>query len=213
MKLKPIKKYLIIFVACFFLFPLASNAQCSYERQAELSKIASNVKFSYTYDVIENEPHFSIAITNLTNDIYIRDDNFNHYINGVGEINLKYDIDGIAIQFDIYSNDVNCKAEKILTKYINLPNYNRYNQFSECTEEPDFKYCEIWSNTNSIDEAEFRKQIFEYSHSQKKNVPQENKTNLSEWIKNNQVYIISVIMCILIIVVMIVVRSVKKHEE
>ena len=85
--MKRVYKYLLVFLGSLFLFPLVSNAECSYERQAELSKIASNVQFSYTYEVVEGTPQFNVNIINLTNDIYVQytNDMFRPIISGVGE--------------------------------------------------------------------------------------------------------------------------------
>ena len=71
MGLKIFNKYLIFFIICFFLNPIISNAECSYERQAELSKIASNVQIAYSYENDMGNPVFSVNIINITNDIYV----------------------------------------------------------------------------------------------------------------------------------------------
>ncbi|MCI9585899.1 MAG: hypothetical protein HFH45_04615 [Bacilli bacterium] len=200
MKLKPIKKYLIIFVACFFLFPLASNAQCSYERQAELSKIASNVKFSYTYDVQEDRPDFTINITNITNDIYIKEQETGNIINK--EFNVpNTDIGGKSVTYNIYSNDVNCKGELLITKYVTLPEYNNFSNIEDCQDYPDFKYCKKWMNTSEITQEQFDQEFEKYTDT-KFNNDNETKIKKNFWqmyFDDNKKWIMSIVICIITI--------------
>ena len=61
-----------IAVFCLFLFPSISYAECDYQRTSELNKIASNVQFSYSYDVGDNNiPNIYLNISNITSDIYV----------------------------------------------------------------------------------------------------------------------------------------------
>ena len=117
-------KYLICFMVCVFACPLISNAECSYERQAELSRIASNVQFSYTYEMTENYPRFTVSVTNITNDIYVIDD-YGVIISGATEGNRTYQGSN-NIEFVIYSNDSSCRGEKLLTQYVSFPTYNKF---------------------------------------------------------------------------------------
>ena len=132
--MKRVYKYLFVFLGSLFIFPLVSNAQCSYERQAELSKIAANVKFSYTFEMqetVELRPLFKIFITNLTNDIYIVDDYNGLTILGNGEKQVNYG-DVSSATFKIYSNDPACRGELLMTQHVNMPSYNPYSRSEEC---------------------------------------------------------------------------------
>ena len=146
-------RYLLFFVFCMFLYPLVTEAECSYERISELSKMASNVQLSYTYE-LKQTIEYDVHITNLTNDLYAMD-NEGNAISGNSDVSLHFVYDerklfspGEAISYRFYSNDVNCKDEYLMTKYITLPKYNRFALSDECKKYPGFKYCSLWDYTD-----------------------------------------------------------------
>ena len=57
-------KYVICALICMCVTPTFVHAKCDYQRQAELSRIASNVQLAYTYDSTE----FTVFVSNLTID-------------------------------------------------------------------------------------------------------------------------------------------------
>jgi len=155
--LKRVYKYLFVFLGSLFMFPLVSNAACSYERQAELSKIASNVQFSYTYDESDsNGVIMKIIVNNITNDIYVKN-SFDQILQAPEDIQRYPGADSYS--FGIYSNDSNCRGELILTKYITLPTYNRYSSYQECEKNPEFEYCQIWVNTTHLSKSDFEEEL------------------------------------------------------
>ena len=119
-------KYILVMII-IFIIPGIVQAECSYERTAELSRIASNVQFSYDYD---DDLNFNVTISNLTNDIYITDDSMN-FFSGTGEKNMNY-INGTSISYSIFSNDPSCKDEKLLTIDKVDPNYNPVEDGDQC---------------------------------------------------------------------------------
>lgn len=157
-------RYVLLFILCMILFPNISKAECSYERQAELSRIASNVQFSYSYEMVNGMPVFTINVTNLTHDIYVYDNKREQIISGDEEVNILYKDDNASFGFDIYSADDSCYGEKIITKYIQIPKYNVYSSSDECLANPDFKYCAMWLNT-SVTLKQFNKELKEYQAS------------------------------------------------
>lgn len=167
---------LLVFVGFMFVFPLTCNASCDYERQAELSKIASNVQFTYTYDVDKHGPLFDVYLTNLTNDIYVVD-NYDQRISGVGEVHKNYPNQNAGLNFIIYSNDNNCKDEEILTFYLNLPSYNLYSTREECKKYPSYRYCALWMNTLDISSDQFEKGLDEYKQKEKTKVVDQTTTD------------------------------------
>ena len=159
MKFKQIK-YVFFAVICMCVTPLVTHAECDYQRQAELSRLASNVQMSYTYDVA-NGVNFTLYMTNLTNDIYIVDE-FGNTFSGVGEKSMLYSSSNVSgfqqgkqVGFEIYSNDNNCKDYLIMNKYINFPKFNAYSTLDECKQHPNFKYCQMWVDTSSITYDQF----------------------------------------------------------
>ena len=209
--MKRVYKYLFVFLGSLFMFPLVSNAECSYERQAELSKIASNVGLSYTYDVVNGAPKFTVIITNLTNDIYIKDDSVNTII-GTGDKTLQYE-NGTSVAYNIYSNDSSCKDEKIMTKYITLPAYNSFSSTEECTENPNFEYCQMWSSTG-LRPTDFTQKYTEYKKGLEKaqNFEEEKEwlTIIKEFINENSIIIITCLAAIIMLTVIFIYRKINK---
>lgn len=153
-------KYVIFVLICMCVTPLITHAECDYQRQAELSRLASNVQFSYNYD---NSANFTINITNITDDIYVSYFNpsslSNEILSGIGEKNIQVGA-GTTLNFEIYSNDPNCSGNLLLNKYITTPTYNSFSTYDECQQFPNFKYCQLWLNTTLTDkqfETEFTK--------------------------------------------------------
>lgn len=146
-----------LFTFMFLCFPFSVRADCDYSRLSELSKIASNVKFSYNYD--ENN-YFTITATNITNDVYVVDSDNNYFRSNDAQATY---YSGEKVTFNIYSNDSNCPGELLLTRYITFPSYNIYYSSDECKENPDFQYCKKWVSTN-ISSAEFNNLLNSYKN-------------------------------------------------
>ena len=183
-----------------FVFPLVSNAECSYERQAELSRIASNIQLSYTYDVEEGGfPFFIVNAINITNDIYMAD-NTSGAIARNPEYNFIYELNGVTIDYDIYSNDPNCLDQKILTKTITLPKFNSFSITVDCQKFPNFKYCQTWLNTDGVLREDFDSELEKYIKGEdKSNVTEEKSEIVTNYFFNNIELIVFVILLVLII--------------
>lgn len=202
--MKRVYKYLLVFLGSLFLFPLVSNAECSYERQAELSKIASNVQFSYTYEVVEGTPQFNVNIINLTNDIYVQytNDMFRPIISGVGEKTIA-GTNGSTMNFAIYSNDNNCRGEKIITKYLNIPKFNDLSNTDECKKNPNFKYCQVWTDNESITTEQFKTTLEEYETNNEANDDLEETdiwTQIKEILIQNKIVVIISGICMVFLI-------------
>lgn len=152
-------KFVCFSLLCLSVFPLITHAECGYQRQAELSRIASNVQFSYNYQFVDHYPQFMVTATNLTNDIYMVD-NYGTVFSGKSEIMGTYK-DGNTITFTFYSNDTNCHGEEISKSYVNLPEFNpRYNS-EDCKLYPNFSLCQMWTTT-SFSAEQFENQLSIY---------------------------------------------------
>lgn len=200
MGLKIFNKYLIIFIICFFLNPIISNAECSYERQAELSKIASNVQIAYSYENDMGNPVFSVNIINITNDIYVLDNYGNSFKTFESSFNYSK---GTTVNFEIYSNDSSCYGEKLLTKYINIPEINQFALTEECEKYPTFKLCRLWLDTSNISYDDFRKSIENYSNKiENENIIYDGKSNniIYDFMIKNKNTLILVLICILFLI-------------
>ena len=206
MPLKRVYKYLIVSLGCMFISPLVTHAECSYERQAELSRIASNVGFSYNYEMVNSYPEFTVNINNITNDIYIEENILGQTIYGVGEKQLHYYNDNLSISFDIYSNDQSCRGEKLLTQYITLPKYNFFSTSDECKEYPSFQYCAMWLNTTiNVDQFNDALKAYKHEHATKTETKEPSlQEKILKFFKENQtILIISVAALVLLVGILI----------
>lgn len=137
-------KYFLCLLFCLFVCPLITHAACDYQRMAELSKIASNVQFSYSYEVVDGYPQFIANISNITSDIYL-EDNYGNIINSNNEI--QFSVTGSdLLKYNIYSKDNSCYGELLTTKYLSLPIYNYYSEDSLCQKNLNSKYCQKWGS-------------------------------------------------------------------
>lgn len=182
MKAKQMKYGLFILI-CMCIFPLTSHAECDYQRIAELSRLASNVQINYTYDVSDNVS-FNLYVMNLTDDIYVVD-SYGNYFAGNGEMNFTYSpltiagfSSGTTVKYQIYSNDNNCKNELLLAKSITFPYYNPLSSTSECRSNPNFKYCQLWTNTNGISSSQFDEELNKYNEEKQNTTINENEQTL-----------------------------------
>ena len=214
-----IMKYILVTIGIMFIIPFTVKADCSYEREAELSRIAANVQFSYTYTVDENgEPIFTVNINNLTNDIYVKDSTgsglFQPVISGTGEKKLSYAA-GSSVTFDIYSNDSSCYGEKLSSMYVNLPQFNYYSTNEECQKYPDFKYCQVWLNT-SITPTQFQNELTQYQGQIDDQTNTIKKQSiwviLKDFWNDNKVLIILVISCLIFILGYVIYRFIKSRK-
>ena len=77
------KRYLLI-VLLFLIMPNMVSAKCSNERIAELAKIAENINVDYTYVIGPTDAEFTVTVSNLTNDLYLIDNENNIRVSGTG---------------------------------------------------------------------------------------------------------------------------------
>lgn len=152
----------LIMAACFFCFASSVKADCDYQRLSELSKIAGNVQFSYNYKLNNmRQPVFIVNISNVTNDIYIVDRTKQNVIASF-DGTYTYESKGETLNYDIYSNDSNCKNQLIITRNVVLPTYNYYYNDEECQRNPEFKYCNLWYDTRNLSYEEFENAFQQY---------------------------------------------------
>lgn len=209
-------KYVVFTFICMIFVPLVSHADCDYQREAELSRIASNVQINYTYEITRGYPTFTVNITNVTNDIYI-EDNFEHSFSGQTEFKQDYRLGQNSVEYTIRSNDNNCKGYSITTKYVNFPYYNQFSSLPEC-QNSDLEMCSLWYNSSSYTQDEFLEDL-EKAKSNKKEVPSEKKEKegaldvLKDMLSNKMVIVFGVVVLIAVIILAIyfVLKKVRKR--
>lgn len=167
-------KYLFFALICMCVTPLITRAECDYQRQAELSRLASNVQLAYTYD----GTNFTVYMTNLTPDLYAEDNYGRIYYGDGNEKTFNFHSD--TVRFDIYSNDSACRGEKLLRKTINLPTINAYSLYDECKQYPNFKYCQKWGNF-TITQEQFNLSLNNYKQELNAKVQSQIEEKSSVW--------------------------------
>ena len=106
-------KYVICALICMCVTPTFVHAKCDYQRQAELSRIASNVQVAYTYDSVE----FTVFVSNLTSDLYITD-NYGREYYGDGKEKVFKFASG-TVNFDTFHNlEKTNRASRKLARYF-----------------------------------------------------------------------------------------------
>lgn len=206
---KKTKYVLFLIIVC--LFPNVVHADCSYERMAELSRIASNVQFSYDYEFVDNTVKYYVNITNVTNDIYIIDSEDNEF-RLKKEFYREYSFLN-KVDFSIYSNDSSCRGEKILDKHISFPYYNEFSMLPECKEYPDFPLCGTWTATGNLIEDDFYKQFASYVNDEQEDDNDKSKKKSTMQVildKLNETKFILLLCSLLIIILLFVLKKVKK---
>ena len=200
----------IIFFVCLFSFPFIVSAQCNYEREAELSRIASNVQFSYNYVFEDDYPVFTVNITNLTNDIYIVD-NSGNIMDSAVEFNIPYRYKN-KVKYDIYSKDGNCLNEKIVTTYVNFPLFNTFSKTEECKKNPNFSLCAVWANTTAYTKQDFDKLLKKYEQQMTNQEIGDNESGIFneiiQWLIGNGKYY-----CLIFVIIFLVIVFVKKVKK
>lgn len=205
-------KYVMFSLLCVFISPFIVKADCSYEREAELSRIASNIQLSYTYEIINGYIQYYVNITNVTEDVYIIDSLGNRFSSNK-EFVQKYSLGNNKMQFTIYSNDSNCKNEEILTKYLNFPYYNQFSNVPECQQYKELDLCSLWYNTSSYTYQNFVNDLNKTVQNLKtQHMEKEKKLSdiLTEMFENYYIYIILSGVGILFLIVVSVIAVMKK---
>lgn len=160
-------KKIILFLICFLIFSSNAKASCSYSEIARLKKLATNVNISYDYEIKNKEALFNITITNLTKDIYIYDTFNDKKYTDQKEITVPGYIDGVTYRFHIKSNNKDCIDDLLLTKFVDLPQYNKYYGDSICSGIEDYVLCQRWGSFKVKDYEEYVSNINAYKESLK----------------------------------------------
>ena len=147
------------------LSPKHIKASCSDSEIIRLQKLASNVNITYTAN--ENTQKFDIIITNLKNDLVLKDVYSNKNYNTNREVKIKNASSG-AHRFLIYAKDKECTSDILKEKYIKLPFYNSYYKRSECKGIENYVYCSKWMDVN-LDQSVYEQKINEHLNNMKKN--------------------------------------------
>lgn len=187
--MKKIILLIIMFIPSIVL--ARSKTSCDYTLLSNLKNLASNVDITYTYRIENDIAFFNVSITNLSSDMYIVDNykNRTYYYedtnNGIITIN---DYLSGNISYSIYSNNIDCLNEKLTVKYVNLPYYNKYYKYDECSGIEEFNLCQKWVKYDGFYD-DFIDKTNEYRLSLNKNINSDNNVNDSFFTKLMHFYL------------------------
>jgi hypothetical protein len=179
--MKRVIKLLIILV---IIFSNKVNAwYCDYKFLANLKNLASNIKYTYNYKMVNGSPVFNITLTNIPANTYIINDSTGGIYypkKNMDEVTFYGFKDNKSYEFTVRTNELYCEETVVSKIYVPLPAYNKYFNDPLCTEFPNHSLCQRW-NTVNISYEEFKSKMIKFKEEelQKEYVePKENK-----WLK------------------------------
>lgn len=136
------KKKIILIM--FLIIPFTVHAKCSDAEKIRLSKLVTNVSYSYTYNESGDSMTYDVTITNLTKDFifYDRTDDVQYSVDG--ELTIKGFKPNDTVKFDIYTENEECYNPPISYHSITFPNYNPYYKDELCKQAKGYMYCNKW---------------------------------------------------------------------
>jgi hypothetical protein len=174
---------------------------CDYTDVAKYKKIASNINYSYEYELINDDVIFHVTLVNLNEALYLKDSNGNIYNYTSNEIVVDAK-SGESLIFYVYPSDKYCTDNFIYTLRIQLPTYNKFYNDPICSGIENYSLCNKWS-THNLTYEKFIQNVTNYKESLK------TTENYEETIKSKGLlyyvaeFLISYYYIILIIIIVI----------
>jgi len=194
-------KFFLIFCFTFISFISSVDALiCDNADIERLESLASYVEVSYEY-VPESDGEESIVnaylldIVNLTDELYISINSYDHYYNEVKDGSLSLLVNSGNVSIDVYST--RCRDILLRNISLKLPKFNVYSYKTEC-EGLDIDICDEWYQGILNDDI-FYSKIAEYNRDNAKDVSIFDQ--ILEIFNKYYVYIIGAILVIILIVI------------
>ena len=208
-----------LFIISFFI--IANNVDansCDYVEISRLKNVASNIDFtySYVYDSNLDDVKFTITIQNIEENIIITDINKGSVVynyNGNSSLVLNDYDDGRRYQFEINTDTTDCLNKKLLTRYIELPKYNKYYNDEVCFSVSSYYMCQMWYQHELTKEQFYEKiNIYKESLKNEDNNPSEDKNPIDSIVDiliDNYYYFVAVGAIIILIKVYFIIKENK----
>lgn len=229
MKKKILKKKILLIMLMFVFMPHV-KAECDNDRINDLKNLAKNVEITYELDENKSEEELKaydsndiakgvvkIIITGLTENFSIIYDYSNRtyeYQDTDEGVLIINDVPKGNKKFSIYSNECN---KIIKTLFIKIPTYNKYSLDPLCQDIPkeELSVCDTWYES-TISYDDFKKKIENYHEFKKEDIIEEKQTlidRITDFLKNNYLYIGLSIVLIIAIIIFIKVRRKRSELE
>ena len=222
------RRYLIYIAIAFILIiaPKGVFALCDKRVLTDYRNLASNIKTTTSYQLINGKPKFSVTLYNLYEGMYIVDETDperpKKYTASSFDTSTELTLTGFTenqrLIFKVYIQTNSCSNEPLTTKYVTLPNYNEFSEDPICKGLEGFTLCQRWAST-SVTQEQFLERVKEYRS--KKTVkltshPEEQELSFKDRLVRfvGQYYIYLVAGVIILILILAVLQSVfaKKNE-
>lgn len=221
------KKYYIFFLMVFtlLLMPNVVSAEgvCDYKTMSDYRSLAGNVNITYSYRMEDDKPVFDVTISNLYDDMYVKDVSLNKKydksnFDSNNDIVITGYIDDVQLKYQIYTRNVNCYDQLLSTKYVTLPNYNEFSADAVCIGAEEYSLCQRWGAV-SVDYDTFIAKVKAYKE-RKKSAGEvidfkHDKTLLEKifsFVGSYYVYLVSLIIIIILIIAALKQIFLKKNQ-
>lgn len=207
------KKLLLLILLCI-PYTKVNAFYCTYQQQARLKGLATNVNISYDFD--ESSKTFTFNLVNLNKELYFIDTtNDKTYTYTKDEIEIKGYKSGQKVKYVFYSNVEFC--DKVLYTYVvTLPTYNPYYKEEICNGVTDYNLCQKWTN-HSLSKSEFIQKVSDYKKSLEKPQEEEKKEeeNQISFMDNLIKFLLSYyyIFLIVIVIILIVISIINNKKS
>jgi len=218
------KKILYTLVIMFLMMnTVKAVTTCDLEEQVQVNNDAGTVNvtaepFAYEYYTSNSETGEEEKATGYIGMIYINNVTENIYvtITSADDITKKYTYsdaidDTISINTDemnvvktytvsIYPSNTKCGKSVIRELTVTVPRLNSYYYYDYCTDNPDYMYCQQFTNLENISYNDFYYGVTNYAASKKNQEEEQRKTGIFEgtvsFIRKNWFIVIIVIILI-----------------
>lgn len=214
------KKYSLLFIIIVMVFNVKAITleECTTEKMNALKEIANKMEFNYTYEMKEKDgvkyPEYTIIATGLhediktliINDFYsldykeIRNDG-----KGNGKISGYGEGETVTITMKAYTPD-KCSTKTVAVKQVKLPYYNQFYDKEFCLTNPNFKYCDEFTDTK-ITIEQYNKEKNKYLEEQKTEEP------VIEKEQNNTLLIVGIGLGVIVIVVLVIYILIRRKKN
>ena len=131
-------KKILITILISILFMPYLKADCDYQNEVRLGKLASSITYEYKYDKTHN--NFTLTIYNISDELYIT---YNQRIIAPkdGKVTINNLSQGTYLSLPVEALKGSCNGS-LMTLYIILPYSNKYYNSAECKDYVDkLKIC------------------------------------------------------------------------
>lgn len=167
-----VRKYWLL-ILLLFVAILPAPIQgifCSNLDKANQRALATNLNISYQENIRNNSANFDITITNITENLIVRDAlnnrdyRYGHDRNNPSEITIFGFSDGGSYKFEIYTDLEHCEDDLLHVIYATVPKYNPYYNDELCDGIENYRMCQRWVNFD-ISYQEFVENVNQYKKS------------------------------------------------